>query len=49
MYTCLNETIDIASTLFLLRHFGHLSHIGIKISHNNINQLIFLDVMTELT
>jgi len=42
--------LDITSSLFfLLRRFGHLSHVCIKISDNSIYELIFSDIMTELT
>jgi len=43
-------SIDIASSLFsLLRYFGHLSDISIKIFRNSTHYFIFSDIMTELT
>jgi len=40
---------DIASSLFsLLRYFGHLSHINIKIFRNSSHQFIVSIIMTEL-
>jgi len=42
-------SFDIASRLFfLLRYFGHLSPISIKIFHNTTHYFIFLDIMTKL-
>jgi len=41
---------DIGSNLFsLLRCFGYLSHINIKIFRKSTHQFIFSDIMTELS
>ena len=37
------------SVIFLLRHFGHLSHSSIKACHNSVQQPMLSDILTEMT